>query len=167
MRKDAQGGTPDEPGLESHQPVEQRLRNLLEQAGHRVTEPRMQLIRAVAAQDFRPFTGEALYEGLRDTGLGRATVFRTLRLLQNLGALSRLHLDDGCQRYVLTLPGASENGHHDRLICRQCGRVAYLEQCPMEDSLNRIAEQSGYRVESHHLDILGLCGDCLAAGNDQ
>ncbi|REJ34418.1 MAG: hypothetical protein DIU82_09060 [Bacillota bacterium] len=137
---------------------------LLEQSGHRVTEPRVQLIQAVVAWERQAFTGEDLYAELRPTGLGRATVFRTLRLLQELGVLTRLHLADGCQRYVVTPPASGHSPEHmDRLICRQCGRVAYLDECPMEGSLARIAQATGYRVDGHHLDIVGLCAECSAA----
>lgn len=154
--------------LDDAQAIEAHIVRALEEAGHRLTEPRLQLIRAVADQSERPFTGEALYEELKKTGLGRATVFRTLKLLQDLGVLSRLHLFDGCQHYIVTPHDAQrDHSHQDRLICRQCGRVTYLDDCPMSESIARIAEQSGYRIESHHLDILGLCADCVetAASN--
>lgn len=135
----------------------------MESAGHRLTEPRKQLIRAVAAQRERPFTGEELYEHLKPTGLGRATVFRTLKLLHDLGLLSRLHLFDGCQHYIVSPhEHRADAQHQDRLICRRCGRVAYLDNCPMSESIARIAQESGYHIETHHLDILGLCGDCVA-----
>lgn len=135
--------------------------SIVEAAGHRLTEPRRELIRAVSAQAERPFTGEDLYDELRETGLGRATVFRTLKLLLDLNVLSRLHMEDGCQQYILA-PADDTHGdnHHDRLICRECGRVSYLDHCPMEDILPDIAQRFGYNVEGHHLDIIGLCGEC-------
>lgn len=142
--------------------IEQRIIRVLDEAGHRLTEPRMQLVKAVAAQDERPFTGEDLYEELKQVGMGRATVFRTLKLLQDLGILSRLHLPEGCQHYVVSPPEHQHSAHHDRLICRECGRVAYLENCPMGEVIARIAKDSGYQVETHHLDLLGVCADCLA-----
>lgn len=148
----------------SSRTLEKRMIAALEESGHRLTEPRLQLIKAVAAQDQKPFTGEDLYEDFRPTGLGRATVFRTLKLLQDLGVLSRLHLADGCQHYIVApQDDLHDADHHDRLICRSCGRVAYLESCPMAESIARIAKESGYRVETHHLDILGLCNDCVPA----
>jgi len=163
-RSGGNGQTARENGPAGGSRLEKHILRLLEKAGHRLTEPRVQLVKAVASLKERPFTGEDLYEGLRNTGLGRATVFRTLRLLQELGVLTRLHLADGCQRYLVTpTAGGHDAGHHDRLICRECGRVAYLEECPMEDSLARIAQATGYRVDGHHLDIVGLCADCSAA----
>lgn len=150
--------------IEDHQAIEAQLMRALEDAGYRLTEPRLQLIRAVADQSERPFTSEALYDELKKTGLGRATVFRTLKLLQDLGVLSRLHLFDGCQHYIVMPHDVHrDHSHQDRLICRECGRVAYLDDCPMSESIARIAEQSGYHIESHHLDILGLCGHCVEA----
>lgn len=145
--------------------LESRIAKALQDAGHRLTGPRLSLIKAVAAQSQKPFTGEDLYKDLRGTGLGRATVFRTLRVLQDLGLLSRLHLADGCQHYIAgPQDHPPEADHHDRLICRECGRVAYLESCPMSESISRIASESGYQVETHHLDILGLCGECRSEG---
>jgi len=143
----------------------ERILALLEGAGHRLTEPRVQFVRAVAALADKSFTGEDLYVRLRPTGLGRATVFRTLKLLHDLGVLSRLHLADGCQRYIVAPVQATPpaSGHRDRLICRQCGRVAYLDHCPMEGSLARIRQSTGYQVDWHHLDIVGLCADCSSA----
>lgn len=140
----------------------ERIIRTLEEAGHRVTEPRTQLAKAVAAQRGRPFTGEDLYEELKRKGLGRATVFRTLKLLQDLGILSRLHLPEGCQHYVVSPPDQQhDTEHHDRIICRECGRVAYLANCPMGDVIQRIAKESGFKVDTHHLDFLGVCADCL------
>ncbi|MFS8627770.1 MAG: transcriptional repressor [Limnochordales bacterium] len=139
----------------------QYILQVMERAGHRLTGPRVQLAKAVSALGRRPFSGEALYEDLRDQGVGRATVFRTLKLLHELGVLSRLHMEDGCQRYIVTPPdGWNGPDHRDRLICRRCGRVAYLDQCPMEEFMASVAEQLGYRIESHHLDIVGVCADC-------
>lgn len=141
--------------------LEHHIIELLEQSGHRLTAPRVQLAKAVSDLGHKPFSGEDLYEDLREQGIGRATVFRTLKLLQDLGVLSRLHMEDGCQRYIVTPPGGPwDPDHHDRLICRRCGRVAYLAECPMEESMARMAEQLGYRIESHHLDIVGVCADC-------
>lgn len=146
---------------EPARPEADRIFSLLETAGYRLTEPRIELIHAVSAQAQRPFTGEELYEELRETGLGRATVFRTLKLLLDLNILSRLHMEDGCQQYILA-PADNHPGenHHDRLICRLCGKVAYLDHCPMEEAIADIAKRFGYRVETHHLDIFGLCSDC-------
>lgn len=141
--------------------LEERMIRSLEEAGHRVTEPRTQLIRAVAMQEERPFTGEDLYEELKAAGLGRATVFRTLKLLQDLGILSRLHLPEGCQHYVVSPADHQQAEHHDRIICRECGRVVYLDHCPMGEVIAQIASQSGYKVETHHLDFLGVCSDCM------
>src|SRR5690625_2583605 len=103
--------------IQAQQAIEMQMVRSLESAGHRLTGPRRQLIKAVSAQSERPFTGEELYDHVKRSGLGRATVFRTLKLLQDLGLLSRLHLFDGCQHYIVAPVENPHDAHHqDRLI---------------------------------------------------
>ena len=87
----------------------------LSDRGYRDTEPRRLVIGAVAAQD-RPFTAEDLCVSL--PCVGRATVYRGLRLLVETDQVCRVLLEDRELRYQL-----SHQGHHHHLLCAVCGAL--------------------------------------------
>lgn len=127
--------------------------------GYKLTEPRRRLLERVQELE-RPFTAEELYEMMSRQGIGRATVFRTLKLLLDIGVLVRVHLEEGCQHYQLAAGLPGEEHHHDRIICRACGRITDLDECPMREDAAAIAKRSGYRLQGHHLDLYGICSRC-------
>ena len=120
--------------------------------GHRDTEPRRLVIGAVAAQD-RPFTAEELCVSL--PGVGRATVYRCLRLLVETDLVCRVLLEDHELRYQL-----SHQGHHHHLLCAECGASEDLEGCDAEDILREAAAAAGFRMSGHLLEVYGRCGEC-------
>ncbi|HLF03694.1 MAG TPA: transcriptional repressor, partial [Dehalococcoidia bacterium] len=94
-------------------PVEEQLLETLEDRGCRDTMPRRAVVQAIAGKE-RHFTAEELREQL--PGVGRATIFRALKLLVESGVLCRVLLEDGNLHYQL-----SHRGHHHHLLCVQCG----------------------------------------------
>ena len=125
----------------------------LSDLGYRDTEPRRLVIGAVAAQD-RPFTAEELYASL--PCVGRATVYRGLRLLVETGQVCRVLLEDHELRYQL-----SHQGHHHHLLCGDCGFSEELEGCDAEDMLREAAAAAGFRMSGHWLAVYGQCGECV------
>ncbi len=130
-------------------------------SGYKLTRPRRLLLERLEDLD-RPFTAEELYEMMNREGIGRATVFRTLKLLLDIGILVRVHLEEGCQHYQLAAGLPGEDHHHDRIICRFCGKITDLDECPMRNDVAAIAKRSGYRLQGHHLDLYGICSRCDA-----
>lgn len=126
--------------------------------GYRMTSPRRQIVAMLAARG--SMTAQELYDALRraGSGVGRATVFRTLELLSQLGAVERVHLPDGCHTYVLTRPG-----HHHHLVCSDCGTVLEFSDCQLDGLLAGLAERTAFRIDSHWLEVFGLCRDCQTA----
>ncbi len=78
------------------------------------------------------------------------TVYRTLDLLSEIGAVRRLELGDG-PRYELA------EDHHHHLVCESCGDVREFEECPLE--LGRLGDV-GFEVSSHSVEIYGRCAVC-------
>lgn len=135
------------------------LLETLSKQGFKLTGPRRLIVNQIVA--FRhPFTADEMYDSLKCRQVGRATVFRTLKILQDLELLVRVHLEEGCQHYQLAADLQSGGHHHDRIVCRYCGEIDYLDECPMKDNVQEIASRSGYRVEGHHLDLYGVCPRC-------
>jgi len=129
----------------------------LGESGRRRTGARAEVIRA-ALRRKQPFTAQALVAELGRTGVGRATVFRTLDLLVSLGALARVHgIEHGtrCVRYTACAPS-----HHHHLICRGCGRVEEIRASGLEERIAALARAHGFKSLDHGLEVQGLCADC-------
>ena len=127
----------------------------LEARGYRVTPSRRAVIAAVLAQSGH-FTADDLVTHCR--GAGRATVFRTIRLLTELGVVCRVLFEDGSMRYLV-----SRRGHHHHLVCTGCGRVEDLDQCAIADAMRELSQATGYEVEGHWLELYGRCAQCRVA----
>ncbi len=124
----------------------------LEMRGHRVTESRRRVLAAVLAQPAHFTVDEVLH---KTRGVGRATVFRTIKLLLDLNILCRILLDDGTLHYRV-----STRGHHHHLVCNQCGRVEDFTRCDVPSLVRRVARGTGYQIEGHWLEMYGRCRDC-------
>lgn len=131
----------------------------LEDQGYRVTAPRLRLLAEIADAGDQ-FSADAIAQRL--PGVGRSTVFRTLKLLVDLDVLCRVLLDDGSLRYRW-----SQRGHHHHLVCAECGAVQDFTACDVSELTREIARRSGFSVEGHWLEVYGRCARCAAnlAGN--
>ena len=126
----------------------------LEARGYRVTPSRRAVIAAILSRDGQ-FTADDLVTHCR--GAGRATVFRTLRLLTELGAVCRVLMEDGSMRYLV-----SERGHHHHLVCTSCGRVEDLDACAITGLVRELSDATGFEVDGHWLELYGRCASCRA-----
>jgi Fur family ferric uptake transcriptional regulator len=124
----------------------------LEARGHRVTPSRRAVIAAVLQQSDHFSVDDVLH---RCHGAGRATVFRTIRLLTDLGVICRVLLEDGSLHYRV-----SQRGHHHHLVCTACGTVRDLDQCAITDLMRDLSDASGYEIEGHWLELYGRCAAC-------
>jgi Fur family ferric uptake transcriptional regulator len=106
------------------------------------------------------FTAAELVDAARrrHLGVGRATVFRTLDVLEGIGAVERLDLPSGEHAYV-----GCEPAHHHHVVCSNCGRASEIADVGLRPILREVARQTGYRVDDHRLELFGLCPACLAA----
>lgn len=128
------------------------LRRLAE-AGERMTGPRETVVRALVAET-GVINPESLSYALHPNGVGRATVYRTLDLLERHGMLTRVHLD-GCHGYTLC-----DEGHHHHLLCSGCNTVLPVDATGVEAEIRRLAEKLKFRVNTHTLEFAGVCEAC-------
>jgi Fur family ferric uptake transcriptional regulator len=122
--------------------------------GQRHTRQR-DVIVAVIREATGPLTvNEILHRAQeRVPGLGVATVYRTLKLLQEGGKITTVILPSGETRYEST-----GLGHHHHFHCRVCDEVYDLEECPVQIPTRELA--NGFQVESHELTLYGICSTC-------
>jgi Fur family ferric uptake transcriptional regulator len=123
-------------------------------AGYKVTEPRRAVATVIAARDGH-FTAADVLDDAKERGLplGRATAFRNLELFAELGALERLDLPSGEHAYVACEPEL----HHHHVVCRSCGKSVEVEDSGLQSVVNEIARRSGYTIDTHRLELFGLC----------
>lgn len=124
----------------------------LEMRGHRVTASRRRVIDAVMGQPSH-FTVDDVLHDVRK--VGRATVFRTMKLLTDLNMVCRVLMDDGTLHYRV-----SARGHHHHLVCRDCGRVEDFTKCDVTSLVNELTKNTQYEIEGHWLEIYGRCSSC-------
>ncbi|WP_448231899.1 Fur family transcriptional regulator [Microbacterium lacticum] len=93
------------------------------------------------------------------SGIGLATVYRTLATLAASGEADQLQSPEGEAIYR----ACSSTGHHHHLICRSCGRAVEIEAREVEAWAQRTAAAHGFTQAEHVVDIFGLCGTCTAA----
>jgi len=120
--------------------------------GHRVTAARKAVLEAMRATP-GPFTIEDLCAGL--PGVGRATVFRTVKLLQEHDVLCRVVLEDGGVRYQI-----STGGHHHHLVCSQCGGVQEFADPALDMLIQQNARAAAFALDGHSLELYGRCEAC-------
>ncbi|MGE3595920.1 MAG: Fur family transcriptional regulator [Dehalococcoidia bacterium] len=126
----------------------------LEDQGYRVTSPRLKVLAEIADAGDQ-FSAEEIAHRLPH--VGRATVFRTLKLLVELDVLCRVLLDDGNLRYRW-----SYAGHHHHLVCAECGAVEDFTVCDVTELVRELTRIKHFTVEGHWLEVYGRCGDCAA-----
>lgn len=132
-----------------------QLMEALEQRGYRATSPRRAVARAITGKG-RHFTAEELRGQL--PGVGRATIYRSLKLLVESGVLCRVLLEDGNLHYQL-----SHRGHHHHLLCVECGSSQDLLGCDIESLLQEAAVSHRFQLSGHWLELYGRCQDCVSA----
>jgi len=125
--------------------------------GRRMTGPRQAIVRYVAPRT-DTFSAQDIVDQLHGRGMtvGRATVFRTLEMLAELGLLHRIHNDDGFRLYTV----CADDHHHHHLRCIVCGAVQALSAPGVEVEIDRLARQAGFEVVDHVLELVGRCREC-------
>ena len=90
----------------------------------------------------------------RRMGIGRATVFRALDLLLELGVVERP------TRPTATTPTSGEPSHHHHVVCSRCGRATDIADAGLTTVVDDIEARTGYRIDRHRLELFGVCPVC-------
>jgi Fur family ferric uptake transcriptional regulator len=135
----------------------------LRNAGLKVTLPRLKILEILEGGGARHKSAEDIYKALLGSNedIGLATVYRVLTQFEHAGLLSRQHFETGKAVYEL-----NQGGHHDHLVCLQCGRVEEFYDPEIEKRQNEIARQRGFELHGHSLALYADCTkkDCPFRG---
>jgi Fe2+ or Zn2+ uptake regulation protein len=124
----------------------------IEGLGYRLTAERQEVLDYVIASP-EPFTAEDAVRSLPN--VGRATVFRFIKLLLDADVICRIIREDGGVSYQV-----SRRGHHHHLVCIKCGRVQDFSLCTVPQMVSELAHRADFAIEGHRLEIYGHCGAC-------
>lgn len=129
----------------------------LESAGKR-SSVRRAIVEKLGAQECA-VSAVDLDDQLRADGqrVGRATVYRTLEKLMELGLVERLDLGVAGTRYEATRHGPD---HHHHLVCDRCGEVVPFADKRLEKAIEQVAKDLDYDVVGHEVVLRGRCGTC-------
>lgn len=131
----------------------------LKHIGLKATLPRRKILELFESSKVRHLSAEDVYKSLLAEGLdvGLATVYRVLTQFEQAGLLSRQHFEAGKAVFEL-----NQGGHHDHLVCLQCGRVEEFFDGEIEKRQGEIAKSHGFELRGHSLALYADCSkpDC-------
>lgn len=129
--------------------VEKSLEELCVERGMRMTEQRRVIARVLEASADHPDV-EELYRrsSAVDARISISTVYRTVKLFEDVGIIERHDFRDGRSRYE-TVP----DEHHDHLIDLKNGQVIEFHSPEIEALQERIAREHGFKLVDHRLEL--------------
>ena len=129
-----------------------RIENLCIAKGMRMTEQRRVIARVLSDAQDHPDVEELHRRAhAADPRISIATVYRTVRLFEDSGIISRHDFRDGRSRYE-----EAPETHHDHLIDMTTGKVIEFVDAEIEALQEAIARRLGYRLVDHRLELYGL-----------
>ena len=129
-------------------------------AGQRLTKGRELIISTLAGLG-QPATIPAILAA--EPRLSQSSLYRNLMVLEEAGLVSRLTV--GSDYALFELSEELTDHHHHHLVCRSCHAVADIDlpvatEQLLDQTLAEATAASGFTLEDHRLDLVGLCGVC-------
>jgi Fur family transcriptional regulator, ferric uptake regulator len=127
-------------------------------AGHQQGSARRAVIECLGEQRCA-LTAQEIEAALRrrGKGVGRASIYRTLERLADLGLVHRLDLGTGVASYE---PAAAGGEHHHHLLCDRCGRLVPFDDPELERAITNVGRRRTFEVSGHDVTLHGLCERC-------
>ncbi|MBV7256299.1 transcriptional repressor [Pacificimonas sp. WHA3] len=127
------------------------LEALSAERGLRITDQRRVIARVLSKADDHPDVEELYARASKvDPKISIATVYRTVRLFEEVGILERHDFRDGRARYEPT-----PEEHHDHLIDVESGEVVEFHDEELEELQRKIAEKLGFELVDHRMELYG------------
>ena len=125
---------------------------LAAEAGMRMTDQRRVIARVLTQSEDHPDVEDVYNRAVaEDKAISIATVYRTVRLFEEAGILTRHDFGDGRARYE-----PAPDDHHDHLIDIQSGKVIEFTNDEIERLQTEVAEKLGYKLVDHRLELYAV-----------
>jgi len=133
---------------------------MLGEAGYRRGGARTAVVEALARHDCAVTALDLEVElRRRRVSVGRASVYRALELLEELGLMQRFEAARGIASYERVDPSGH---HHHHAICRHCGRMEPFEDRSLERAIKQVSDQVPFEIAEHDVVLRGLCERCAS-----
>ncbi|MAF54100.1 MAG: transcriptional repressor [Chloroflexi bacterium] len=126
--------------------------------GLRITQARRQVVDLLDRKS-DGFGAEEINAEL--PGVGRATVYRTIRLLLEAGVVCKLALRDGTTKYSL-----ARYEHHHHIVCVRCGTVDEFRDSTIERLVRAIGGEVNGEILGHRIEFDILCQGCMSISGE-
>jgi len=128
----------------------------LHQHGLRATPSRVAIL-DIMKSSTHALTAEEILNKVskRIPGVGRATIYRSITLLEEYDLLKKVHQEKGCHGYFLS---GRKNGHF--ITCQNCGVVREVPCGEPDIFFQRVQEKTGFQILDHLMGLSGLCPQC-------
>lgn len=123
--------------------------------GMRITHQRTEILDFLLKSN-RHVTMDEIYQALKSKGIGKVTVFRALKMLEECKLVDRVTSSDGRPRYEVKF----ERPHHDHLICVDCGTIKEIQWPQIEKIQEKTCKDLGFQPFFHRHEIFGRCRNC-------
>ena len=138
----------------------EEMRNALLNRDISITRRRDKMLEALASNERHPSANELHAEVRRwypSTSL--ATIYNTIELLKDAGQILELEFSGAANRYDGRRPMS-----HPHLICLACESIEDMDDANDDDGhLDKVSEDTGYRLVRHRTDYYGICPSCQEA----
>lgn len=135
-----------------------RLREAVEKlkaTGVRMTPQRHAILEYLLSSMSHP-TADEIYKALEKDfpNMSVATIYNNLRLFKEAGLVRELTYGDASSRFDANM------SDHYHIICRRCGKITDFKYPPLIEVEEEAARKTGFQVDSHRMEVYGLCADC-------
>lgn len=131
--------------------------NTLKENGVRITPQRQAILEYLALSKSHP-TADEIYKALASQfpNMSVATVYNNLRVFLSVGLIKELTYGDASSRFDFV------THDHYHIICEECRRIVDFQYPGLEEVEKLAAHVTGFKVNSHRLEVYGTCPTCLA-----
>ena len=132
--------------------VNSDIENRCIKKGVRLTEQRKLVAKVMSESKDHPDVDE-LYKRVTkiDSKISIATIYRTVKLFEEVGILAKHEFKGGKARYEEV-----DEGHHDHLIDIRSGEIIEFVDYEIEKLQKKVAEKYGYKLVDHKLELYGI-----------
>ena len=137
-----------------------RFKEALKDEDLRLTSQRLAILEDILGSDeHRECDDIFLSLKRKQLSVSRATIYRTLDILEIVGFVRKMNIGDGRFRYENKLP----KPHHDHMICLECGKILEFVDYEIEARQVHLAKQHNFKLVRHIHQLFGICEDCQPA----